>query len=226
MSDIHFDHGLYGQLRRQAGADWHAFIDHAFVRQLGSGTLPQSAFRRYLTQDYLFLIHFARAYALLVYKMRTLPEIRAAAASLGAIVAELPLHVGYCASWGLTEAQMASEPEAMETINYTRYVLDIGHAGDALDLLAALLPCVAGYAEIGLRLRNQPTTVIAGNPYAAWINNYGDAHYLHGVQAALDLLERVGEQRGASSRFNALSEIFTTAARLEAAFWQMGLNAQ
>ncbi len=32
-------------------------------------------------------------------------------------------------------------------MNYTRYVLDIGHAGDALDLRAGLLPCVAGYAK-------------------------------------------------------------------------------
>nr|WP_244987190.1 thiaminase II [Winslowiella toletana] len=210
----------------QAGADWQAYIHHPFIQQLGAGTLAESAFRRYLTQDYLFLIHFARAYALLVYKMRTLPEIRAAASSLQAIVAELPLHVGYCANWGLSESEMASEAEAMETINYTRYVLDIGQSGDALDLLAALLPCVAGYAEIGLRLLSNPATVIDGNPYAPWINNYGDAHYLHGVQAAIDLLEQVGDQRGAESRFDALAAIFTTATRLEAAFWQMGLNAQ
>ncbi|MBO2029586.1 hypothetical protein J4734_24050 [Klebsiella pneumoniae] len=34
-------------------------------------------------------------------KMRTLPEMRAAAASMNAILNELPLHVGYCAQWGL-----------------------------------------------------------------------------------------------------------------------------
>ncbi len=79
-------------------------------------------------------------------------------------------------------------------------MLDIGHAGDALDLLAALLPCVAGYAEIGLRLLNDPATVMEGNPYASWIRNYGDPGYLAGVQAALDLLENVGHQRGAESR--------------------------
>ncbi|VEA98935.1 thiaminase II [Klebsiella pneumoniae] len=55
------------------------------------GTLAENAFRRYLTQDYLFLIHFARSYALLVSKLRTLPEMRAAAASMNAILNELPL---------------------------------------------------------------------------------------------------------------------------------------
>lgn len=32
--------------------------------ELGDGTLPDAAFRMYLVQDYLFLIQFARAYAL------------------------------------------------------------------------------------------------------------------------------------------------------------------
>lgn len=222
---IDFSQGLYGRLRQQAGRDWQHYVDHPFLQQLADGTLPDVAFRRYLTQDYLFLIHFARAWALLVSKLRTLAEMRVATAALNAIVDELPLHVGYCASWGLNEAQMAAAPEAAETMNYTRYVLDIGHAGDALDLLVALLPCVAGYAEIGLRLLHDPRTTFDGSPYASWIRNYGDAGYLHGVRTALDLLESVGEQRAAQSRIDSLSEIFTTATRLEAAFWQMGLNA-
>ena len=75
---------------------------HPFVQQLAEGTLAKSAFRRYLTQDYLFLIHFARSYALLVSKLRTLPEMRAAAASMNAILNEVPLHVGYCAQWGIS----------------------------------------------------------------------------------------------------------------------------
>lgn len=225
VSHIDFSQGLYGRLRQQAGPEWQHYVGHPFLQQLADGTLPDSAFRRYLTQDYLFLIHFARAWALLVSKLRTLPEMRAATASLNAIVNELPLHVGYCASWGLSEARMAAEPEAAETMNYTRYVLDIGHSGDALDLLVALLPCVAGYAEIGLRLLNDPQTRLDGSPYASWIRNYGDADYLSGVQAAIGLLETVGQQRAAESRIASLSEIFITATRLEAAFWQMGLNA-
>ncbi|MBZ7487100.1 TenA family protein, partial [Klebsiella michiganensis] len=137
-----FTQGIYGRLRQQAGADWQHYVAHPFLRQLANGTLPEPAFRRYLTQDYLFLIHFARSYALLVSKLRTLAEMRAAAASMNAILDELPLHVGYCREWGLDEATMAAETEAAETVNYTRYVLDIGHSGDALDLLAALMPCV------------------------------------------------------------------------------------
>ncbi|MGL9723628.1 TenA family protein [Sodalis sp. (in: enterobacteria)] len=224
MNRTAFEHGLYGRLKQEAGHHWQAYIHHDFVRQLATGTLPDGAFRRYLVQDYLFLIHFARAYALLAYKLRTLPEIRAAVVSLEAIVKELPMHVAYCAQWGLREEEMAKEPEASETLTYTRYVLDIGQSGDVLDLLVALIPCVAGYAEIGQRLRDDPATVLAGNPYAEWIQNYSDGDYLSGARAAIDQLERVGLARGAEQRFDALSAIFTTATRLESAFWQMGLT--
>lgn len=225
MDITQFETGLYGQLRHAAGSQWQEYVNHPFVRQLAAGTLPQAAFRQYLIQDYLFLLHFARAYGLLVSKLHTLPEMRSATASLNAIIAELPLHLAYCASWGLQEADIAAQPEAPETMNYTRYVLDTGHRGDALDLLAALLPCVAGYAEIGLGLLNSPETRLDNNPYASWILNYGDPQYLAGVRAAMALLETTGQQRGAQSRMPELSTIFTTATRLESAFWQMGLNA-
>lgn len=216
---------FYQQLREHAGETWLNYVDHPFVRQLGDGTLPAAAFRRYLTQDYLFLLHFARAYALLVSKFQTLPEMRAATRSLNAILDELPLHVRYCTEWGLSEAEMANQPEAPETLNYTRYVLDIGHSGDALDLLTALMPCVAGYAEIGNALLNTPQTRLDGNPFAPWIANYADPVYLDGVQNSLTLFETLAEERGGRRRFERLAVIFNTATRLEAAFWQMGLNA-
>ncbi|MGS4822857.1 thiaminase II, partial [Raoultella terrigena] len=68
-------------------------------------------------------------------------------------------------------------------------------------------------------------TRLDDNPYASWIRNYGDEGYLNGVNAAIALLESLWQQRGGESRFAELSAIFTTATRLEANFWQMGLNA-
>src|SRR3546814_9267766 len=106
-----------------------------FVRQLGDGTLPESAFRRYLGQDYLFLIHFARAYALAAYKADTLEGMRAAAAGMAAILdTEIGLHIAYCRGWGIGEAEMAALPEATACIASTRFVLERGMAGGLLDL--------------------------------------------------------------------------------------------
>lgn len=221
-----FDKGLFGELRDHAGDVWQAYTRHEFLEQLARGTLPEVCFKRYLTQDYLFLIHFSRAYALLAAKSTCLNDIKDALAGLKAIADEMPLHVSYCKKWGITEQEMVSQTEASETIAYTRFVLDVGHIGDRLDLMAALLPCVAGYAEIGLRLAQSQQTVFIGNPYADWIKNYESEDYCYAVQAAIDMLNRLGEEDNSSARFQRLSEIFTTATRLEADFWQMALAAK
>ena len=111
MTDLH----LFNRLRHGAGPLWSEFTGHPFVRGLGDGTLPTPAFWRYLTQDYLFLIQFARAYALAGYKAQSLPDLQAASGGFAAILDELPLHVSFCAGWGLGEPAMAAEPEALET---------------------------------------------------------------------------------------------------------------
>src|ERR1700676_3644462 len=166
---------LFVRLAAAAGAAWPGYTRHDFVVRLARGDLPESAFRRYLVQDYLFLLHFARAWGLAVYKSDNLAEMRRAHALVAATLdVEIGLHVEYCRGWGLSEAAMAQQAEALETIAYTRFVLDRGLAGDRLDLEVALAPRIVG---------------------------------------------------GAEGRFPALAASFATAARLEADFWQMGLNA-
>ncbi|MEK9797032.1 MAG: thiaminase II, partial [Alphaproteobacteria bacterium] len=80
------DLDLFPRLRNAAGDAWSAYVAHPFVAGLADGSLPETSFRHYLGQDYLFLIHFARAYALAVYKADTLAEIRNASAGMSAIV--------------------------------------------------------------------------------------------------------------------------------------------
>lgn len=218
---------LFARLRDSAGDDWHAYGHHPFVAGIGDGTLPEPAFRHYLIQDYLFLIQFARAYALAAYKADSLDDMRAASATLTAILdVEMGLHVSYCADWGLTEADMASAPEALETTAYTRFVLDRGLGGDSLDLLVALAPCVVGYGEIGARLAADPATKRDGNRYWSWIEMYSGDEYQEVCTAAGAQLDRLAETRGGTARFDDLSKTFIQATRLEIEFWQMGWKAR
>jgi thiaminase/transcriptional activator TenA len=217
---------LMGRLCTACGEEWADYTNHAFVRGLADGTLPEAAFRHYLAQDYLFLIHFARAYGLAVYKSETLEDMRAAAGAISAIVdVEMDLHVKYCADWGLSEADMAAVPEDPACMAYTRFVLERGMAGDILDLHTALSPCAVGYGVIGKTLADDPATRRQGNPYLSWIEMYSGAEYQELVAGAIAQLDRLSASRGGEARFNALAKDFRAATVLESGFWQMGLDA-
>ena len=223
---------LFSRLKETCEADWSAFVEHEFTRRLGDGSLPEACYRHYLAQDYLFLIHFSRAYALAVYKSEDLDDMRQAATTLDALLnTEMSLHIRTCAKWGLGEADIMALPEATQNLAYTRFVLDKGSAGDLLDLLVALAPCVVGYGEIGLRLAGQGTGVATNNPYREWIETYSGQEYQEVARAAVRQLDRVAARRlgpgaQADGRWASLCEIFQTATRLEIGFWDMGLEPQ
>lgn len=215
--------GLFDRLRGACAEEWRAYTHHRFVAGLADGSLPAESFRHYLVQDYLFLFHFARAFALAAYKSETLEELGASASVVTAIVeTEMALHVGYCRGWGLSEAEMQAAPEATATLAYTRYVLERGLSGDLLDLYVALAPCTIGYGEIGLRLAGDPATKRDGNPYSEWIAMYSGEEYLAVARGQAGTLDRLWRSRAGEGRFAALVATFRAATRLEAAFWEMG----
>lgn len=216
---------IFDRLTCAAATDWSRYVDHSFVQQLGAGTLPQAAFREYLVQDYLFLIQFARAWALAAYKSRTLADIRAAQAGLAAILDETELHVRLCARWGIEREAMDAAPEHQATVAYTRYVLDCGAAGDLLELHAALAPCVIGYAVIGRALAPNGVEALADHPYRDWIAEYAADGYQQVAANARQHLDDLAARSMTEQRFNDLAGVFGKASRLEADFWQMGLDA-
>jgi thiaminase/transcriptional activator TenA len=180
-----------------------------------------------LVQDYLFLIHFARAWGLAIYKSETMAEMRRAQRIVAATLdVEIGLHIDFCQGWGLSEAAMASEPEALATIAYTRFVLDRGVAGDRLDLEIALAPCIVGYAVIAAERVADPATRLNGNRYREWLEMYSGADYQDLARGAAAALDEQFARRGGEGRFPSLAAIFATASRLEADFWRMGLEAQ
>ena len=218
-------HYQFEDLKKNCPTEWRDYIEHSFVRQLGNASLAPEAFQHYLKQDYLFLIQFARAFALAAYKSPTLSDLRQAKDGLQAILdTELDLHIRYCNEWGISEDELANLPEARATLAYTRYVLDTGNRGDLLDLHVALSPCMVGYGEIANWLNRRAETIRGDtNPYDAWIAMYESDEFQNAMQAEIRWLdERLADVSPA--RLEQLTRIFRDATRLEIDFWDMGLN--
>lgn len=219
------DYGTsFAAWRTASGDHWRAYSHHAFLEGMKDGTLPRAAFLNYLRQDYVFLIHFSRAWSLAVVKAGNLDEMKAASATVHALLHfEMDLHIRTCEAAGISRAELEATEEAPENLAYTRYVLEAGHSGDFLDLMAALSPCVLGYGEIGARLLAE-----AGDtPYRDWIETYGGAEFQNlcrDTGALIDraVAHRLGPDTQSLPRWQQLCRHFTTATRLEAAFWRLG----
>ncbi|MFN3601408.1 MAG: TenA family protein [Dietzia sp.] len=223
---------LFETLKDRCRPEWEAYTRHEFVEQLGQGFLPMPVFRDYLIQDFHFLVQFARANALAAFKSRTLADITAAHEATGAILAETQLHLRLTDRWGIPRAELDAAAEKQATVAYTRYVLDCGMVGDLLDLHVALAPCTIGYAEIGARL--QPRLDDYGradaqgadpHPYGEWISEYSGEEFTAASRAAIAQLDRLAAGALTDRRLDELTDVFRTATRLEADFWQQALDS-
>jgi thiaminase/transcriptional activator TenA len=85
---------------------------------------------------------------------------------------------------------------------------------------------VLGYAEIGLALASEPATRRDGNPYESWIAMYSGDDYQEVVRNTATFIKGMAQRRGAEARIRSLTRTFGEATRLEAAFWQQGLEAR
>ncbi|MEL6766140.1 MAG: TenA family protein [Pseudomonadota bacterium] len=224
------DQRLFPALREAELESWQAYVRHPFTVALGAGTLPRESYLRYLRQDYVFLIHFSRAWALAVAKSDRIDEMRAMSATVHALInEEIELHIATCAREGIPAGELAATEELPATFAYTRFVMDAGLKGDLLDLLVALAPCVLGYGEIGLRLAEESGGPPEGHAYAEWIGTYAgpeNQEVCRSVEALIDSVaaRTLGPAPAASPRWTDLRRLFRGACRLEADFWEMGLN--
>jgi len=220
---------VFAQLRDASADAWQGHVTHEFVRQLGDGSLHRGAFVHYLRQDYVFLFHFSRAWALAVVKSESRKEMELAAGTVHALVnEEMQLHVKTCAAEGISAEALFATEEAPENLAYTRFVMDTGLSGDLLDLLVALVPCVIGYGEIGRHLAGT-AKVDQAHPYRNWIDTYSGDEYQATCRQVGALLERcaaarIGPALVSSPRWPRLVQRFRAACLLEQNFWSMGLR--
>ena len=55
---------------------WDKYLEHPFLVELGEGTLDKEKFRKYLIQDYLYLIEYAKVYSMACVKSRNMRVLK------------------------------------------------------------------------------------------------------------------------------------------------------
>jgi thiaminase (transcriptional activator TenA) len=205
------------ELRRVADPIWQAQHDHPFVRGIGDGTVDVERFKRWLRQDYRFLVEYCRVFAVAAARSPDLTTLRRFAELLQATaVTEMDLHRSYAAEFGIAPDDLEAEEMAPVTRGYTDFLVRTAAVGEFAELAAALLPCMWGYSEIGLRLAENGRP--ADRRCAAWIDAYADPGFTELAGWCRDLVDGLAEESGPSVRAR-MREAFLTSSRYELAFW-------
>ncbi len=213
--------GFDDTLRSAADDLWEAQHAHPFVRGLGDGSLPAARFREYIAQDYVFLIDYGRLLALGAARSPDLPTMRRFADLTQAIlVTEMDLHRGLAASWGIDEPTLAATKPTPVTSAYVDFLLRTAALGDFAELVAALLPCMWSYAEIGERLAAAQASGAADpGPYAEWVATYASAEFQDLAAWCRGLTAELAADAGPATR-DRMTRAFLAASRHEVAFWE------
>jgi thiaminase/transcriptional activator TenA len=210
-------------IRSKARHIWQRELEHPFVRGLGDGSLDVGCFRFYLRQDYAFLLEYCRVFALAAAKAPDLTTIGLFAGLLNdTLNSEMQLHRDYCLRLGISKQDLEATAPAPTTHAYTRHLLAAAYGGSLAEIVAAVLPCQLGYAEIGQALK-QAGKDRANTRYAEWIRTYSSPEFIAGAERLARLLDDL--TAGLPPRdLAALERLFLTSSRYEYLFWDMSYN--
>ncbi len=212
---------MMDRLLAASGDIWRGYHDHPFVRGIQDGTLERDKFRYYIIQDYLYLIEYAKVFAVGITKGKSLAVMQLFASYIEAILGgEMNIHNGYVGRFGITQRELDETPPALDNRSYTAYMMAAAHAGGEAEVLTAILSCAYSYEVIGRRMvRENPAS--AEHPfYGDWVRGYAGEDYHRKNLELIGMLERLTADYTEPQK-RRLEEIFTVCSRYEDAFWDM-----
>ncbi len=191
-------------------------LEHPFIKELAAGTLDINRFNRYLAQDEIYIGNYGRQ----MFAFNDLikdPEQHAMFNEFAksGIEGEKAMHELLIGRFGIDTEVKAS----IVTKTYNDHTQEAIDTGDKAVALAALLPCMWVYNEVGMHILK--TANNGNNPYKEWIEEYGNEAFTEGVNSVLKLADEYAAQADEATRERMTRE-YVEATLYEYAFWDYG----
>ena len=213
-------------LREHAKKPWEDCYRHPFVQELGAGTLRRETFCFYLRQDYVYLLEYAKVFAVGTAKARTERAMAGFTATQHAILhTEMSLHRNYMKEFSISIGDAEATAPSLFNKAYTSNMLAVAYAGDVADILAVILPCAWSYYDYAVRLAADRSATIENNFFRSWIDSYASEEYRASIAWLFEEIEAESKGRSAAER-KRLADIFHTSMEFEYLFWEMSYKEQ
>ena len=200
---------------------WAGYHEHPFVQGIKNGTLDKEKFRRYIIQDYWYLMDYTKVFAVGVAKSKSVETMKMFAKYIQAILdGEVNVHNGYMGEFGITQEELDQTPIAQDNRSYTSYMLSVAYKGGEAEVLTAIFSCAYSYEVIARKMVEENPSAPDHPFYGRWVRGYITERYTHNNVLLMEMLERLTADY-TEEQLRYLEEVFTACSRYEASFWDM-----
>ncbi len=202
---------------------WNAYNEHPFVLGLQNGTLDREKFRFYIIQDSVYLMNYAKVFALGVAKAKSQEVANLFAAFIPVMNGELDVHKGYLARLGVSEEELKAAKPSKDNLSYTSYKLRVAYEEGEAEILASVLACGLSYELIAKRIAERRPEALEDPFYGEWVKGYYSQEFAAANKQLSDTLDRLAAHYSEEQILH-LIDIFTACSRYEMDFWEMSWN--
>ena len=204
---------------------WDSYNSHPFVKGISDGTLPIESFRFYMIQDHLYLMQYAKVFALGVIKAREEKYMRAFAKMIDEILnTENAVHQNYLRKLGISADDIKNAKMSLANESYTNYMISVGLKEGRAEIAVAVLACSWSYKLIGDFMKTIPGCE-NHEFYGYWIKSYSSAEYAESNDIIIDMVDSLTENYSEEELLN-LEKIITVCSKYEYMFWDMSYKME
>jgi thiaminase/transcriptional activator TenA len=210
------------EIRKKTDSVWTTVFEHPFVKGIGNGNLDRDKFEFYLKQDYIYLIDFSRVFSLASAKARQLSDMGYFATLLNVTLnMEMDLHRRTCADFGISAEELEKTDPAETTLSYTNFLVKTCYEETLPGILSVLLPCAAGYVEIGQKLKKEGLPDL--KHYRDWIETYSSNEFIEFVVWLKNRLDQLTVSASTEDKAH-WYRLYLNSSRFEYLFFDMSWN--
>ena len=202
---------------------WEKYNEHPFVKGLADGTLPIDKFQFFMIQDHLYLMQYAKVFAISVLKAKSEKDMRLFAGLITATLdTENAIHQSYLRRLGISREMIDEAKPSIVTDSYTNYMIAIAEKEGLGELMAAVLSCSWSYKLIGDFMEKIPGAK-DHEFYGDWVSQYMSEGYRSANDTMIEMVDRLCADYNEEQLQN-LEHIVNVCSQYEYMFWDMAWN--
>ena len=213
---------LMAEITRDSLDLYEAAADESFLSLMGTGKLDRKMFLDYIVQDSIYLRDYMKAFAMGMFRSRTLRDMQFFYSILGFVNdSENETRLKYLADGNLSDDDVEKVGKKEACRAYTEFLIRTAETGSLEEILMAVMPCMTGYEYVFRKTLERHPEVL-DTYYGPLVRDYTSPFYSECCRTWEAYCDKVCADYPDKQK---LSSVFREAAHHELMFWKMAGGA-